>query len=145
MRRVRVTAYLDVRNLFNFFNIFQVFTVTRDIVNRDDRQLHWSTDSSEYATQAKASGVYGPDGSVDLRFGADGNSGCAGWLAGDGSPATPSCIYLIRAEERYGDGDHLFTMGEQRSASDALYATDHGHQSFTGDPRRIRLGFEVSF
>ncbi|HEX5574431.1 MAG TPA: hypothetical protein VFX42_01055, partial [Gemmatimonadales bacterium] len=143
--RVGVTAYLDVRNLFNFFNIFRVFTVTRDIVNRDDQQLSWSTDSSGYAAQAKASGVYGPDGSVDLRFGADGNSGCARWLAGDGSPATPSCMYLIRAEERYGDGDHIFTIAEQRSASDALYAIGHGRQNFTGDPRRMRLGFEVSF
>jgi hypothetical protein len=54
-------------------------------------------------------------------------------------------VYLIRAEERYGDGDHVFTLAEQRRASDAFYAVDRGPHNFTGDPRRLRLGVEVTF
>ncbi len=44
------------------------------------------------------------------------------WLSGGGLPAAPNCVYLIRAEERYGNGDHVFDLDEQRRASDALYA-----------------------
>jgi hypothetical protein len=153
IRRVGVTAYMDVRNLFNFANVLQVFAATGDIVNQVDRQNRWSTDSSNYSAEAQTSGVYGADGSLDLRFGGAVASGCAGWLSGGGLPAAPNCVYLIRAEERYGDGDHVFTLAEQRRASDALYAAvgrtstfiARGRHNFTGDPRRLRLGVEVSF
>jgi hypothetical protein len=63
----------------------------------------------------------------------------------DGDPAAPNCVYLIRAEERWGNGDHLFTEDEQRAASDALYNTIRGTQNFTGEPRRMRVGFELNF
>ena len=36
-------------------------------------------------------------------------SGCAPWMTAGGRAAAPNCVYLIRAEERFGDGDHLFT------------------------------------
>jgi hypothetical protein len=151
--RLGVTAYLDVRNLLNFANTLRVFHATGDIVNPADRQNAWSTDSSHYAAEARASGVYGGDGSLDLRFGGLAASGCAGWLSGGGRPAPPNCVYLIRAEERYGDGDHVFTIVEQRRASDALYAAvgqssnfvARGRHNFTGNPRRLRLGLEVAF
>jgi hypothetical protein len=148
-----LTAYLDVRNLFNFANILEVFSATRHIENPADQQHRWSNDSSHYATEAMASGVYGSDGAVDLRFEGTVASGCRGWTSGAGQPAAPNCVYLIRAEERYGDGDHVFTLAEQRRASEAFYAAVGRTQSFfgrgrhnlTGDPRRLRLGVEVSF
>jgi hypothetical protein len=148
-----VTAYLDIRNLFNFANVLRVFSTTGDIVNSTDRQARWSTDSSDYAAAGHASGVYLGNGSVDLRFGGLVASGCDEWLNGAGAPAAPNCVYLIRAEERYGNGDHVFTVDEQRRASDALYAAvgrtssffARGRHNFTGDPRRLRLGLEVSF
>jgi carboxypeptidase family protein/TonB-dependent receptor-like protein len=151
--RVGMTAYLDIRNLFNFANTLLVFSTTGGIVNQTDRQNRWSTDSSAYAAQAKASGVYGTDGSLDLQFGGAVASGCGDWQSGGGKPAAPNCVYLIRAEERYGDGDHVFTVAEQRRASDALYSAAgqtstffaRGRHNFTGDPRRLRLGVEVSF
>jgi hypothetical protein len=147
------TAYLDARNLFNFMNTLVVFNVTGETTNPADRQNNWSTDSSDYAAQATISGVYGEDGSLDLRFGGYAASGCGAWLSGGGQPAAPNCVYLIRAEERYGDGDHVFTLAEQRRASDDFYAAvgrrssffGRGRQNFTGDPRRLRLGLEVSF
>ena len=117
-----ITAYLDIRNLFNFVNTLRVFSATGDLVNSADRQNRWSTDSSDYAAAGHASGVYLDDGSLDLQFGGAGASGCAEWLSGGGLPAAPNCVYLIRAEERYGNGDHVFDLVEQRRASDALYA-----------------------
>jgi hypothetical protein len=148
-----ITAYLDIRNLFNFVNTLRVFSTTGDIINSADRQNRWSTDSSDYAAAGNASGVYLNDGSLDLQFGGAGTSGCAGWLTGGGLPAVPNCVYLIRAEERYGNGDHVFDLDEQRRASDALYAAvgrtssffARGRHNLTSDPRRLRLGIEVSF
>ena len=151
--RLGITAYLDARNLLNFVNTLRVFSETGTIVNSRDREDRWSTDSSDYAVQAKASDVYDDDGSLDLRFEGFDAAGCANWRNGAGEPAAPNCVYLIRAEERFGDGDHIFTLAEQRRASDALYASvgrassffARGRQNFTGDPRRLRLGVEVSF
>jgi hypothetical protein len=34
---------------------------------------------------------------------------------------------------------------EQRRASDALYAVNRGGYTFTGEPRRMRVGLEVRF
>jgi hypothetical protein len=52
---------------------------------------------------------------------------------------------LIRAEQRFGNGDGLYDASEQRRASDALYNTIRGIHNFTGDPRRMRVGLEVNF
>jgi hypothetical protein len=60
-------------------------------------------------------------------------------------PAVPNCVYLIRAEERFGDGDHRFTVPEQRRASDGLYAVNRGGYIFAAEPRRMRVGLEVRF
>ena len=66
-------------------------------------------------------------------------SRCRARAAAPGSPAdlrpaAPNCVYLIRAEERFGDGDHVFTVDEQRRASDAFYRFERGIQNFTDDP-----------
>ena len=38
-------------------------------------------------------------------------------------------MYLIRAEQRFGNGDHLFTIDEQSNAINALYDVARGeHQ-----------------
>jgi hypothetical protein len=148
--QVGVTAYLDARNLFNFTNVFQVFSVTRTTANPADHEVRWAADSSSYAQDAVATsielpGVYRSNGSIDLTFGGQVASGCAAWVTAGGRKAAPDCVYLIRAEERFGNGDHIFTLAEQRHASDAFYAVDRGPYSFTGDPRRLRLGIEVTF
>ena len=96
-------------------------------------------------TRRRRSRPYLPDGAVDLRFFGLVASGCDAWRTASGRPAAPDCVYLIRAEERYGDGDHIFTVAEQRRASDAFYAFDRGAYNFLGDPRRLRLGVEVTF
>jgi hypothetical protein len=143
--RLAVTAYLDARNLFNFTNILRVFSATGTSVNPTEHELHWASDSSLFAAEALASKAYRGDGSIDLWFDGRLASACADWVTADLQAAAPNCVYLIRAEERYGDGDHVFTLIEQRRASDAFYAVERGLQNFTGDPRRLRLGVEVTF
>ena len=97
------------------------------------------------ADEATRNGVLAADSTIDLTFGGASTGGCGGWTRDDGSSAPPNCIYMIRAEQRYGNGDGLFTQTEQIRASDALYNVFRGLSSFTGAPRRIRLGFEVNF
>ena len=145
--KLAVTAYLDVRNLFNFTNVLRVFSATGTTVNPTEQQIRWASDSSLFAAEAQASKAYpyGGGGAIDLTFGGRVASGCAAWVRADRRPAAPNCVYLIRAEERFGNGDHIFTVAEQRRASDAFYAFDRGLQAFTGDPRRLRVGLEVNF
>jgi hypothetical protein len=66
-------------------------------------------------------------------------------VTADARPAPPNCVYLIRTEQRYGNGDHVFTVEEQRRASHAFYTVDRGAHFFTGPPRLIRLGLEATF
>jgi hypothetical protein len=143
--RLGLTAYLDARNLLNFTNIVRVFALTGAVSSAEDQSKRWSTDSSLYAVEAAANGVRDIDGTMDLRFGGLAASGCGSWVRGDTGPAVPNCVYLIRAEERFGDGDHRFDLAEQRRASLAFYEVDRGLSNLTGEPRRFRLGLELAF
>jgi hypothetical protein len=141
-----LTAYADVRNLFNFKNITTVFSQTNDIVNAQELNRIRGNNIESYANEAKKNGVLAlADSSINLTFGGAGTGGCGAWTTQDGISATPNCIYLIRAEQRYGNGDGIFTHEEQLRAVDAFYYWNRGLGSFTGAPRRVRLGLEVYF
>jgi hypothetical protein len=142
-----LTGYVEARNVLNFKNVTQVFAVTNDVSNATEEEKNFAADSADYSNEASASGVLSGDGSIDLSFGgaADPRTGCGGWVNQGGAPAAPNCVTLIRTEERFGNGDHLFDVAEQRRASDALYYTVRGIHNFTSSPRRMRLGVEVNF
>jgi TonB-dependent receptor-like protein len=142
----RFTGYLDARNVLNFRNVLAVFVGTGTTDSPLEAAANWRADSADYANEADQSGAYQADGSINLGAGqSNPRANCAGWVDQGGSPAAPNCIYLIRAEERFGNGDHTFDLTEQKRASDALYRVIRGPQELTGPPRRIRLGLEVSF
>ena len=145
--KLDLTAYVEARNLLNFKNKIQVYTVTGEIVNPKEEAQNWAADSADLSGEAgrEENDVLAPNGSIDLTFDGDVASGCDGWVNQGGTPAAPNCIALIRAEERFGDGNHVFDLAEQRRASTALYNTVRGTHSFTGAPRRVRLGLEVNF
>jgi hypothetical protein len=138
-------AYTEVRNLFNFRNVNTVFTQTNDIKNNRERDKIRTSELQSFEAEATRNGVRQADGTINLTFGGASTGGCGGWVTDEGASAPPNCIYMIRAEQRYGNGDGLFTETEQIRASDALYNVFRGLSSFTGAPRRIRLGFEVNF
>jgi hypothetical protein len=140
--RLDFTAYADIRNLFNFENINNVFAQTNDITNSRERDKIRTSELGSFRDEAEENGVYGVDNSIDLTFG---TGGCGNWVDSQGNSATPNCSYMIRGEQRYGNGDGVFTEAEQIKASDALYSVFRDQASFTGAPRRIRLGFEVNF
>jgi hypothetical protein len=54
-------------------------------------------------------------------------------------------MYLIRAEQRFGNGDGTYTVEEQANAINALYDAGRGEQEQTAPGRRARLGFEINF
>ncbi|HMU62262.1 MAG TPA: TonB-dependent receptor [Gemmatimonadales bacterium] len=137
-----LTAYLDVRNLFNFSNTVQVFSTTNGIENAAELQEVWAGDSGSYAKEAAASGAYdNATGAMTLPS----TGGCDSWSLQNGNPGAPNCIYLIRAEQRFGNGDGVFSLAEQRRASAAYYYTGRSNASFTAAPRRMRLGLELNF
>jgi len=139
-----ITAYLDVRNLFNADNATAVYAVTGTRESPAFAGQTWRSDSAGYASEAQANGVELGDGSINLQFGGAGAGGCGNWTTQDGRPNAPNCVYLVRAEQRFGNGDGVFDQAEQRRASTALYQVLHGGQLYTGPGRVLRLGVRVA-
>jgi hypothetical protein len=52
---------------------------------------------------------------------------------------------LIQAEDRFGDGNGIFTVDEQREAFGAFYDLFNGQQFFIESDQSLRLGVEVAF
>jgi len=144
--RTDLTAYLDVRNLFNVTNVTQVFSSTGSTTSKRDREFQVEADQADWATTAKTNGVETASGGMDLTFGGAGMAGCRGWYNSGAQPAAPDCIYLIRAEQRWGNGDGVFDLDEQARASTAWYNVRRGGSYLFSDaPRRLRLGLELNF
>ena len=154
LKGVGVTAYLDARNILNLRNVLAVFVETNDVVNGTEQVKQFSSDSQGIANEAKVNSLYnGSTGAVDLSFGGAGRNGCAGFLNTNGQGAAPDCLYMLQAEQRYGNGDGVFTLAEQQRASAALYnvaagvagGAGRGLDNFTGPGRDMRLGLELNF
>lgn len=143
--RTTLTAFADARNFLNTRNVIRVFSQTGKTSNPAERNKFLNGALSEFANEASFNGVLQGDGTMDLTFGGatDPRGACGGWTRG-GQLAVPNCIYLIGAEERFGNGDHLFTVAEQTRAFDAYYNVNRGLQNFTGPGRRVRLGLELA-
>lgn len=92
---------------------------------------------ANWANEATFSGVFLGDQSIDLSFGnaTDPRTACGNGTSASGAAAAPNCFYLIDAESRFGDGDHIFTVAEQTP----YYSVSRGKQSLTAPGRRVRL------
>ena len=51
----------------------------------------------------------------------------------------------VHAEQRFGDGDGIYTVEEQSAAINALYDVARGQHQHLGVGRRARIGFEIDF
>lgn len=138
-----LTGYLDVRNVFNWKNVIQVFAINGDTKNDEERADNLTADLNDLATERDANGAVGADGAMVLPAA---HEDCAGWVSSKANrPTAANCIYLIRAEQRYGDGDGTYTIEEQTRAINSLYDAARGEQEQTAPGRRARLGFEINF
>jgi hypothetical protein len=146
IRGLELTAYADVRNLLNLTNIIRIYQGNNDITNA----VEFTEDSSIAATsvedEANTNNLFDAEtGDIDLRFDGAGASGCGEWLNSSGGPAVPNCVYLIRAEQRFGDGNGVYTAEERNRAFTSYYGSFRNRNFFTDTPRRVRLGLEVNF
>jgi hypothetical protein len=137
-----LTGYLDVRNLLNFRNVLQVFAVNGDVQNDNERAANLQADLDDLASERDANSAVGAGGALSLPTA---HENCAGWVSSRNRPAAANCLYLIRAEQRFGNGDHVFTIDEQTDAINSLYDYARGEQQHLGVGRRARLGFEINF
>ena len=137
-----MTGYLDVRNLLNFRNVLQVFAVNGDIRNDEERADNLNADLDDLGVERDNNNAVGADGAMVLPTA---HEDCAGWVSSKNDPAASNCMYLIRAEQRFGNGDHVFTVEEQTNAVNALYDVARGEHQQLGVGRRARLGFEINF
>jgi hypothetical protein len=140
-----LVAYLDGRNILNFENVIAVFATTGQTSSPAEQSAVYQQDSASYQALGVANGISTGSGDLDLRYGGAVAAGCGNFVNPQFNPSTPDCVYLIRAEERFGDGDHIFTIAEQRRASSAAYEVGRGRNTFLGSPRRLRLGLEFRF
>lgn len=137
--RMDLTAYADIRNLFDFRNTEQVFAETGDVVNA----LHERNEvgdpglgTGEYQAlwnEARDAGVLEGRSTVNL------TGSCASW----DDPL--SCESLKRVEQRFGNGDGSFTEAEQVKAWQTYYDAHFGSWRMYGEGRRVRVGFELNF
>jgi hypothetical protein len=137
-----LTGYLDVRNILNFKNVLQVFAVNGDTRNDEERAEHLTADLNDLASERDLNGAAGAEGAMVLPTA---HENCNAWISTKNAPAAANCLYLIRAEERFGNGDHIYTVDEQTNAINTLYDAARGEQIHTGIGRRARLGFEINF
>jgi hypothetical protein len=138
--RADITAFADLRNALNFKNTTRLYVETDDIVNALHRETLLSPEFANLRIEADANARLLANGSIDLR------PSCGGWTSGPaGTDGPVNCVMLRRTEARFGDGDGVYTLAEQSSALNAYYDLFNGVQTLYGQPRHIRIGFEVNF
>lgn len=137
-----MTGYMDGRNILNLKNINTVWATTGTIQNAPRDLKNWQQDSSKVDTWGTNNGFRrSSDGALVLPVV---DAGCATAGYGGNSNA-PQCFYYRRSEQRFGDGDAVFTVTEQRAASNNKNVASNHISSFVGASRRIRFGLEVNF
>lgn len=139
-----IALFVDASNLLNSRNVIRVFSSNGQITNSDGRNVFIVTSLDRLAYEFAVNGVDRADGSADLRFGGAGAGGCNAWVGTNGDEGVPSCVSLVRAESRWGNGDGVYTPDEQRTAAGAFYDATLG-TGFLDAPRRMRVGLELRF
>jgi hypothetical protein len=139
-----IRLYVDARNILNATNLIRAFD-TGDPDRSVAAEEAWiANDVSAFRNEGEANGNY-TGGSIDLTFGGAGRAGCGSWVEQSGAPRPQNCAYLIAAEERFGNGNGIFTLAEQERASRAEFLAEWGPASFRGAARTVRVGAALSF
>jgi hypothetical protein len=135
-----------VRNILNFTNVIRLYQGTNDIQNAVEFTADSAIANTALVNEAVQNEIYDEaTGEIDLTFDGAGASGCGNYISAAALPAAPSCVYLIRVEQRFGDGDGIYTTAEQTRAFTSYYRSFRNTNFFTDSPRRVRLGLEVNF
>ena len=140
-----LSAFLDARNLLGTENVARVFAVNGSTSNATALGEFTSELLISYQQEGDNNGLTGGDGSIDLRFGgiADPRQGCDNWVNTASRPAAPNCVALIRTEERFGDGDGVFSVAEQERTAEALYRVQFDRSALLSAGRLVRVGLSL--
>jgi hypothetical protein len=138
-----LTAYADARNVFNIKNILAVFSQTGTTSSARLAQNLWETDSATFASTATANGIRNATTGEITLPGSD--SECGSWVTTGNNPAPTTCYFYRKGEQRFGNGDGIYTLEEQRVASDINRAGTFHISRWAGGGRVLRFGMEVNF
>lgn len=141
-----LTAFADIRNLFNFRNITSLFAETGDVVNALNRDNAISPEISRLEQDAGKFLVKIDDGTGTLINAINLPGDCDQW-----SDGPTNCVLLTRAEARFGDGNGVYDENEYTAAFIANYNLfgpangGGGTYALYGPARSVRLGLELRF
>jgi hypothetical protein len=127
----RLTAFVEVRNLLGTSNLLSAFAETGTDANDLFREFVAAPEVTQL--REEAGGTVAPDGTIDL------NAACAAWRR------PVNCVALRRVENRFGDGNGLYSPDEQQRALNAYYDAFLGAWRFHGPGRTARAGLELRF
>jgi hypothetical protein len=129
---VEAVLFADIRNLLNLTVTEGAYTETGDV--RNDLHRSELTSPEVSRLQQEAGSFLRPDKSIGIP------ADCGAW---GGGPV--NCVLIKRAEQRWGDGDGIYTLDEYQAAFDAQYYLSNAPYQFYAAPRHIRLGLELRF
>ena len=141
--RYEATAFAESRNLLNFTNVLNVFTEVGGVDYPDLRARYAAEQVTLLRSEAAAAGALVGD-AVDFNL----LGSCRNWQgrnSGNFASGPVDCVLLERAEQRFGNGDGVFTASEYTKAFTAWYDVANAPYRFYGPGRRIRVGLEVAF
>ena len=139
----QATAFAESRNLLDFTNVLNAFTEVGDVAYPDLRARYDSEQVTLLRSEAAAAGALVGD-AVDFNL----LGSCQNWQgrnSGSFASGPVDCVLLERAEQRFGNGDGVFSPAEYARAFTAWYDLANAPYRFYGPGRRIRVGLEVSF
>ncbi len=146
--RSKWQVFIESKNLLNWTNLTDIFTETGEVTNAQYRARSLAEQVAQLESEAAANGLARTvpgtgEPAVDLSA----PGVCVGWASRSsnfaGGPA--DCVFLQRAERRFGNGDGLYTRSEYVAAFGAWYELVNAPYRFYGPGRRIRTGIQVSF
>ncbi|MBI4500533.1 MAG: TonB-dependent receptor [Gemmatimonadetes bacterium] len=131
--RFSATLYVDARNLFGFTNTHALYAETGTVENDLYRNSFVLPERNNLKNVAISEGKLAPDGAtVDVRD-------CTAWSD------KLNCVALSRVENRFGDGDGLYSGPEQDRALNAFFDSLLGAWRLRGPGRIVRIGAEFHF
>lgn len=129
------SAFLDVRNLLNTENLVNAFVETLSDTNPVYELTHFVQPAVNQLQAETPASAHLANNSVDLRT-------CQGWTS---QTQMVDCYALRQTENRFGNGDGVFTQAEQIAAFGAYYDFLYGPWAFHGPGRTARVGVRFGF
>ncbi|HXI35094.1 MAG TPA: TonB-dependent receptor [Gemmatimonadales bacterium] len=143
------TLFAESQNLFNWTNVLGTFTETGNATNPTYQRKFLDEQTALLAEEANAAGLGTTDAQGNFAVDLSSPGVCTTWAGRSTSSQTTAasgpvdCVMLVRAEQRYGNGDGIFTKSEYTRAFSAWYNLANAPYRFYGQGRRIRVGLEV--